>query len=200
MAAVLEAARVLSAHATPLPRTLRFVAWGVEEIGLLGSNAYVKAHHDELANIRFYLNMDAAGGDFPKDINLHAWPELGETFAPYQKEMALEFAIGQKFHSASDHYPFLLEGVVTGGIEAVRKTREGRGYGHTWYDTLDKVDQTDVRDAAALAARLALRIASETEWPASARDKDAVTEILTQPERKELYDFDQRIKKYYEAL
>ena len=198
VAAVLEAARVLAKHAAPLPRTLRFVAWGVEEIGLLGSRAYVKAHADELKNIRFYLNMDAAGGDMPKDINLHAWPELGETFVRYQKEMALDFAIGQNFHDASDHYPFLLEGVTTGGIEAVRKTRSGRGYGHTWYDTLDKVDQTNVRDAASLAARLALRIASEDDWPASPRDKEAVTELITRPERKALYDHRQRIVEYFE--
>jgi Zn-dependent M28 family amino/carboxypeptidase len=197
VAAVLEAARVLAKYAAPLPRTLRFVAWGVEEIGLLGSNAYVKAHAGELENIRFYLNMDACGGDSPKDINLHAWPELGETFARYQKEMALDFAIGQSFHDASDHYPFLLEGITTGGIEAVRVNRSGRGYGHTWYDTLDKVDQKNVRAAASLAARLALRIASEGDWPASPRDKETVTELLTRPERKALYDHRQRIVEYF---
>jgi len=114
--------------------------------------------------------------------------------------MALDFAIGQTFHDASDHYPFLLEGVITGGIEAVRATRSGRGYGHTWYDTLDKVDQTNVRDAASLAARLALRIASEDDWPASPRDKEAVTVLLTQPERKDLYDYHQRIAAYFEQL
>jgi Zn-dependent M28 family amino/carboxypeptidase len=200
VAAVLEAARVLAKYATPLPRTVRFVAWGVEEIGLLGSKAYVEAHADELNNIRFYLNMDAAGGDMPKDINLHAWPELDETFARYQKEMALDFAIGQTFHDASDHYPFLLKGIITGGIEAVRKSRSGRGYGHTWYDTLDKVDQTNVRDAASLAARLALRIASEEDWPASPRDKDTVTELLQKPERIELYKHRQLIVEYFEKL
>lgn len=200
MAAVLEAARVLAKHAAPLPRTVRFVAWGVEEIGLLGSSAYVKQHDATLKDIRFYLNMDAAGGDLPKDINLHAWPELAETFARYQKEMALDFAIGQNFHEASDHYPLLLAGVTTGGIEAVRTTRSGRGYGHTWYDTLDKVNQADVRDAASLAARLALRIASEDDWPASPRDKDAVTALLTQPERIDLYYFHQRFAEYFEKL
>jgi len=200
VAAVLEAARVLTKHAALLPRTIRFVAWGIEEIGLLGSNAYVEIHSDELKNMRFYLNMDAAGGDMPKDLNLHAWPELSETFKRYQKEMALDFAIGQNFHDASDHYPFLLSGAVTGGIEAVRASRSGRGYGHTWYDTLDKVDQTNVRDAASLAARLALRIASEEDWPASPRDKKAVTELLTKPDRKGLYDYHQRIDAYFEQL
>jgi Zn-dependent M28 family amino/carboxypeptidase len=200
VAAVLEAARTLAKYAAPLPRSLRFAAWGVEEIGLLGSKAYVRDHANELKKIRFYLNMDAAGNEMPKDINLHAWPDLASTFARYQKEMSLEFAIGQTFHDASDHYPFLLKGVVTGGIEAVRKTRGGRGYGHTWYDTLDKVNPTDVRDAAALAARLAVRIASEEDWPVSGREKAAVTELLTIPERKELYDYNQRIKAFYDKL
>jgi len=200
VAAVLEAARTLSKYAAPLPRTIRFVAWGVEEIGLLGSKAYVRDHAEDLNKIRFYLNMDAAGNEMPKDINLHAWPELAGTFARYQKEMSLEFAIGQTFHDASDHYPFLLKGVVTGGIEAVRKTRGGRGYGHTKYDTLDKVNPTDVRDAASLAARLALRIASEDDWPASQREDAAVSELLTRPSRKELYDYQQRINAFYDKL
>ena len=200
VAAVFEAARTLAKYAAPLPRSLRFIAWGVEEIGLLGSNAYVRDHAGELKNIRFYLNMDAAGNEMPKDINLHAWPELASTFARYQKEMALEFAIGQEFHDASDHYPFLLKGVVTGGIEPVRKTRGGRGYGHTKYDTLDKVNPTDVRDAAALAARLAVRIAGEEDWPISGRDEASVTKILTSPERKELYDYHQRIKAFFDKL
>jgi aminopeptidase YwaD len=104
---VLEAARVLGKYVrgsgthTQLPRTIRFVMWGVEEIGLLGSNAYVRAHADELHKIRFYLNMDAAGGAPSKDINLHAWEELQENFESYREEMALDFAIGQTFHCSA---------------------------------------------------------------------------------------------------
>ena len=116
------------------------------------------------------------------------------------EDYLLSGVFGQNFHDASDHYPFLLEGVITGGVEAVRKTRSGRGYGHTWYDTLDKVDQTNVRDAASLAVRLALRIASEDEWPASPREVDTVTKLLQKPERVELYKHRQRIVEYFERL
>jgi Zn-dependent M28 family amino/carboxypeptidase len=187
----MEAARVLSKYAAPLPRTIRFVMWGVEEIGLLGSRAYVEEHAGELKNIRFYLNMDAAGGDAPKDINLHKWPELQATFDGYQQEMSLDFAIGQTFHTASDHFPFLLGGVVTGGIEAVRETRTGRGYGHTYYDTVDKVQLVKLREAATLAARIALRVAKDENWPVSNRAAQAVTELMDEPDQqaaREVYD------------
>ncbi len=200
VAAVLEAARVLSKYATPLPRTLCFVLWGIEEIGLLGSRAYVKAHRNELGNIRFYLNMDSAGGDAPKDINLHEWPELQSVFETYRAQMALDFAVGQSFHTASDHFPLLLEGVTTGGIEAVRKARTGRGYGHTRYDTVDKVQQTNLREAAALAARIALRVASDEEWPANRRDDDEVAALMTLPDQVEVQAFRKRIDEFYDKV
>jgi Zn-dependent M28 family amino/carboxypeptidase len=198
--AVLDAARVLAKYATPLPCTIRFALWGVEEIGLLGSRAYVKQHAEKLKNIRFYLNMDAAGGTSPKDIMLHEWPELQATFERYQSEMSLNFSIGQSFHRASDHYPLLLAGVPTGGIEAVRESRSGRGYGHTWYDTVDKVDQTNLRDAASLAARLAVRIASEEDWPATLRDEEAVSGLLNMPDQKEITALNKQLNAYFATL
>ena len=198
VASVLEAARVLVKYAAPLPRTLRFACWGVEEIGLLGSKAYVQDHKDELKNIRFYLNMDAAGGVNPKDINLHEWPELQDTFEGYSNEMALDFAVGQSFHTASDHFPFLLEGVTTGGIESVRKSRTGRGYGHTHFDTVDKVPLGNLRDAAALAARIALRVASESDWPAALRGPEAVAALMEDPDQKANQAWRDRLAELYD--
>jgi Iap family predicted aminopeptidase len=193
---VLEVARVLSRYAMPLPRTLRFALWGVEEIGLLGSRHYVKAHAEDLQNIRFYLNLDSAGGPFPKDINLHAWPALQTIFEHYRNEMATEFAIGQTFHTASDHFPFLLNGVVTGGLEPVRSHSVGRGYGHTFYDTVDKVSQTDLRDAAALASRIVMRVAKEEEWPVAQRDGQTVSELMNSPAMREV----QQLREQLSAL
>jgi Zn-dependent M28 family amino/carboxypeptidase len=195
---VMEAARALAKYAAPLPRTIRFILWGIEEIGLLGSRDYAEKHANDLRNVRFYLNMDAAGGDFPKDINLHEWAALQETFEGYRDQMALDFAIGQSFHTASDHYPLLLKGVTTGGIEVVRQSRSGRGYGHTHYDTVDKLSYTGLRGAASLAARLALRIAHEENWPVTHRDDEAVTELLAQPSQIDVQAFTKRMDALYE--
>ncbi len=193
---VMEAARVLAAHAQ-LPRTIRFAFWGVEEIGLLGSIAYVNAHLEDLHKIRFYLNMDGAGGLPFKDIVLHEWRELQSTFESYRDQMAQEFSIGQSFHKSSDHYSFLLKGVITGGIESVRSALTGRGYGHTKYDTVDKVTLRGLRDAAALAARIALRVSHADVWPASPRDRQSVEELLNQPPHAEVRPYYKRMDDLY---
>lgn len=183
--AVMEAARVLAKYGGPLPNTVRFALWGVEEIGLIGSRAYVQQHGEELDRFRFYYNMDAAGGNRAKDVVLNEWPELVNLFEGWQKEMALDFAVGQSVSAHSDHYPFLLEGVPTGGMQPVQRDLSGRGYGHTRYDTLDKVTPRGLREAAAMACRLALRIANADSWPVSRRSKETVAAITDSPDYRE---------------
>lgn len=197
--AVLEAARVLAKYAPALPCTVRFALWGVEEIGLLGSRDYVKTHTDELSDIRFYLNMDSAGAESNnRDIVLNEWPDLESYVECWREEMALEFAIGQSVTAHSDHFPFFMAGVPTGGMQSAERSLAGRGYGHTQYDTVDKVDLTSLREASALAARLALRIASEETWPVTRRDEKTVLELLDSPEYQEEKKFRQRLDVFYE--
>jgi hypothetical protein len=54
----LEAARILAAVGTQPARTIRFIFWGGEEQGLLGSREYVRQHSDELAGISAVFNHD----------------------------------------------------------------------------------------------------------------------------------------------
>jgi Zn-dependent M28 family amino/carboxypeptidase len=198
---VLEAARVLAGHTAQLSCTVRFVLWGIEEIGLLGSKQYVTDHAQELANIRFYLNMDSAGTPSNnRDIVLNEWPALEPLFQRWAEEMALDFAVGQTVSAFSDHFPFFMAGVPTGGMESVERSLAGRGYGHTRYDTVDKVDLRSLREASSLAARLALRIAHEADWPVSRRDEKAVLEVLDSPEYQEAQEYRDRIEAYYREL
>jgi Zn-dependent M28 family amino/carboxypeptidase len=196
---VLEAARALAKYAPGLPCTVRFALWGVEEIGLFGSKEYVKAHANELSDIRFYLNMDSAGTQSNnRDIVLNEWPDLEARFERWREEMALEFAIGQSVHAFSDHFPFFMAGVPTGGIESAERSLAGRGYGHTQHDTVDKVNLTGLREASTLAARLALRMASEETWPVARRDEKTVLELLDGPEYREEKEFRDRLDAFYE--
>lgn len=197
--AVMEAARVLAKYTVnELLGTIRFALWGVEEIGLIGSKAYVSAHEDELDSIRLYLNMDSAGTLANKGIVLNEWPVLEALFEKWSQEMALDFQVEQSVSAHSDHFPFLMAGVPTAGMGSVGGTqRSGRGYGHTRHDTLDKVTLTGLREAAALAARLILRIAIEDHWPATRRDAAAVSALFDTPEYREEQAIRDRIEKFY---
>ena len=197
--AVMEAARLLAQYAGELPHTLRFALWGVEEIGLIGSSQYVDRRQDELDNIRFYLNMDMAGAIDPKDIILNEWQALAPLFRAWSEEMALAFGVGQSVNAHSDHYPFLMAGVPTGGIGSIKAASGGRGYGHTRYDTLDKVEMRSLREAAALATRMALRIASAKDWPALRRSQEAVKALLDSPDYREEVALFASVDAFYKA-
>jgi Zn-dependent M28 family amino/carboxypeptidase len=196
---VLEAARVLVKYAPALHCTVRFALWGIEEIGLHGSRQHVRAHADELSDIRFYLNMDSAGAkNNNRDIVLNEWPDLESPFERWSEEMALEYAVGQAVTAHSDHFPFFMAGVPTGGMQSAERSLAGRGYGHTQYDTVDKVDLADLREASTLAARLALRMASEETWPVTRRDEQTVLKLLDSPEYQEEKEYRDRIDAFYE--
>jgi Zn-dependent M28 family amino/carboxypeptidase len=189
----------LGKYAPALPCTVRFALWGIEEIGLFGSREHVKAHADGLSDIRFYLNMDSAGTQSNnRDIVLNEWPDLESYFERWREEMALEFAVAQSVTAFSDHFPFFMAGVPTGGMQSAERSLAGRGYGHTQHDTVDKVDLTSLREASALAARLALRMASEETWPVTRRDEKTVLELLDSPEYREEKEFRERLDAFYE--
>jgi Zn-dependent M28 family amino/carboxypeptidase len=196
---VLEAARVLGKYAPDLPHTIRFAFWGIEEIGLLGSREYVKAHADELSQIRFYLNMDAAGARTNnRDVVLNEWPDLEPSVQRWRDEMALDFSVAQSVSAFSDHFPFFMAGVPTGGIQSAERSLEGRGYGHTRFDTVDKVELADLREASTLAARLAMRFACDENWPVARRDEKVVLDLLDTPDYQEEQAFRERLAEFYQ--
>ena len=199
--AVLEAARLLARYAPGMRRTVRFVHWGIEEIGLLGSKAYAKAHADELSAILFYLNMDSAGArSNNRDVVLNEWPDLGQLFERWGDEMAHHFEVAQSVSAHSDHYPFFMAGVPTGGIQSAERSLAGRGWGHTRYDTVDKVDLIDLQEASALAARLVLRMANTEDWPAARRTEETVRALLDTPEYREEEAYRQRLAAFHREL
>lgn len=179
MVSVMEAARVLSAYtAGSLKRTVRFIAFGTEEIGLTGAFRYVDAHASELDGVRFMLNMDAAGGASRKGIVLHQWQTLEPFFQEAAAELNAEVPVGQKVHSYSDHFPFFLKGVPSSHMGDPGALPSGRGFGHTAYDTLEKVKLENLRAASAIGARIALRCANADDFPAKRRSQAEVQKIV----------------------
>ncbi len=62
VAVLLELAEYFSKRKQDLTCRLKFVALGSEEIGMLGSRAYVAKHQQELKNCELVFNIDTVGG------------------------------------------------------------------------------------------------------------------------------------------
>ncbi|MDP2871087.1 MAG: M20/M25/M40 family metallo-hydrolase [Bacillota bacterium] len=179
-AVVMEAARALAMHKQSLKRTVRFCCFGIEEIGLQGSTAYVKAHRDELDRIIFMLNLDGAGrGDQARDLAIQGSLELIPYFRRLAATMNEPMAVDNNIVLFTDCYPFLAVGVPAATCANLGGQSTGtRGFGHTPADTLDKVALRDLQSAAIRVARLILRVANAGDWPAKRMSPDKVREVI----------------------
>jgi Iap family predicted aminopeptidase len=198
MVCVQESARVLKKYAADrIGCGIRFVAFGTEEIGLIGARNFVKQHADELDQIRLYINMDSAGGGGRKGIVMHRRPELDAFFDDVRKEMKYDMPYGQGMSAFSDHFPFFEAGVPTCGMGDVEATFSGRGYGHTAHDTLDKIRLADLREASSVLARLLLRVSCAEKWPTKRWTSKQAERMMKKDASLEIVEVEAQLEKLY---
>ena len=180
-AVLVEAARLLSAQRRHLKAGIRFVLFSGEELGLFGSYAYAKAHAGQFDETRLIFNADVVAMAMPLVLQTQSSPELAEYFRslPLAELDATVNDGPNSFIMNSDHFPFSAAGLA--GVWAVTSgAPAGTGWVHFSADTLDKVDPRLLRQTAATAARLLLRMAAEPEAlprgrrPAAEVQKDVV--------------------------
>jgi len=134
IAMVVELARLTRRY--PLRRSVRFVGFGSEELGLLGSKAYLRAHPD-LSRVVCVLNLDcSAARDGVLTVTTNDTPSLHAFMEEIGKALHLELEVPEGMSRYSDHFPFREKG-VPGAAFLCRSTTSG--FGHTDYDSLDKV-------------------------------------------------------------
>jgi Zn-dependent M28 family amino/carboxypeptidase len=152
-AVVIELARALASRSEPPKQTLVFIAFDAEELGLFGSQAYVKALSDQdLSRIRAMLNFDMLGaGGGPLllmgDGNVAL---LGRSSA---QQLGITAHNGQlPANAGSDHQSFAQRGVDTIFFM--------RDYDllHTPEDTIDEVQVEFLDEAGRVAERLIERM------------------------------------------
>lgn len=175
---VMEIARNLVKVKDKLKRRIRCVCFGAEEIGLYGSYAYAKDHESELDKCRFMLNLDSGGSAGKKGIIFHDFPELEPFTEKWAKEMVAELPIEQRVSPYSDHWPFFLKSVPCASGGDPTRVRTGRGYGHTRYDTLDKVEMQYLHLAAANYTRFLFRVANEEKWKPKRKTKEEIDAFI----------------------
>lgn len=178
---VMEAARALARHKDSIGKTLRFILFPIEEIGLGGSYNYCAMHENELDNIEMMFNLDGAGRSFAQPgINMAGrWSECFNYFKSIGKDMKQSIQVANNISMYSDHFPFQLKGVPAGGVREFSDTSTGtRGWGHSAADTLDKVSSRALEGSATFVARVLLRMANREDWPAKRKTEKEAQEIL----------------------
>lgn len=198
-AAVLELARVMSSY--EFDKSIVFVAFAGEEVGLTGSTAYAKEARAKNMQIEAVLNNDIIGNEtagngrtasstlrvfsagpedgLPRAVALYA-KELGERYVP---SMEIDLVFRQdRFRRGGDHTPF-----ANNGFGAVRFTTASEDYSHQHTDS-DTVANMSIpyntrvaKVNAAVAASLAMSPAPpSTNWHVqSGKNKGARRGLLS---------------------
>ena len=131
-------------------RTLRFIAFGVEEFGVVGSTIYVD--NTDISDVVAMINLDGLIGYTPKHIPCSGIEELYVLIKELQNEFLYESRISKSIITASDNYPFFLKGIPNVCIFGEKPDPTvGRGYGHTSADTFDKISKLDAKISTAFA-------------------------------------------------
>lgn len=148
-ATMMEIARVLSSQ--KLAYNIKFMAFGAEEIGLVGSEQYVTSLTDEeLNNIVAMINMDMVGiGD---TVGVMTLEEEADSFVADLAEVYLNkfgFEYERSTSSSSDHANF-----EAAGIPSVFLNYGPDPYYHTDDDTLNKIEWDKLYNMATLVTAM----------------------------------------------
>lgn len=145
VAALLETARQLGA--TPnVANAVRFAFWGAEEVGLVGSEAYVAGLDDAArADIALYLNFDMVGshnagyfvydGDNSDNAGEGPGPEGSAGIERMFGAILLQLGVtpaGTDFDGRSDYGPFIAAGIPAGGLFTGAEDRKTADQARQW--------------------------------------------------------------------
>jgi Zn-dependent M28 family amino/carboxypeptidase len=161
---VIEVARAIKASGRAPRRTMRFMLFGGEEQGLLGSTAYVRNHRADLASIDCVLISDT-GGERAKGWYLMGRDDEKDALKNVEPLLAGlgsdDTTPSTEFLFQTDHISFDLLGVPTlvlwTDVEKYFKLH------HKASDSFDAVNQADLNQGVATTAATAYAIADSAQ-------------------------------------
>ncbi|MGB6229574.1 MAG: M20/M25/M40 family metallo-hydrolase, partial [Litorimonas sp.] len=157
---VAGAAKVLIDAGLRPKRTIRVVAFGAEEVGLLGAFEYAEKHEESLQD-----HVLATESDFGAEPPYEVLITVGEGDEVIRNvAAALDLPIGDRqTNGGPDIIP-----LAAAGVPVMRFQQDGTDYfdlHHTPDDTLDKIDPDDIAENVAAFALMAWEAANaETDF------------------------------------
>ncbi len=144
-------------------RTVKFVWCGSEEMGLLGSKAYVENHKEELADYKLCINIDMIGVTIGYDI---ACCTSNNSLVNYIKYLGCEvgFAISSKQGVySSDSTPFADAGVPS--VSFARLAPNGGAEIHSRKDIIDYLEEENYYNTCDFISLFADRLVNSYVFP-----------------------------------
>ncbi len=173
-AVLAQAAHALAARAEDLETGVRFVAFGSEEVGLVGSSHYVATRPAD--RVKAVLNNDGSGRARDLRLLTNHYDALGAAAKRTADRLDSPIDAVPRLGPHSDHWPFVQRGIPGCQFRSITGN-EGRGWGHTEADTYDKVDPRDIRTHAILIADLVVDVA-RTDVEVQRKTEDEIARQL----------------------
>ena len=169
-AGVLELARVLSDNRSSLERSILFIAFSAEELGLLGSNHFVNYPTIELDNTILMLNFDMIGRLTNNRVfvgGIGTSPNFQPLLTRFNQSIGLTLDYSESGSGSSDHTSFNIKKIPVlfffSGLH---------GDYHRPSDTAEKINANGARNVLMLAYKMIDQLAGDIERP-------TYTEVLT---------------------
>ena len=162
-AGLLELARILAPHKGQLDRGILFASFAGEELGLLGSAAWVKEPTKPLDKAVAMLNMDMIGRIRDNKVyvgGVGTGSTLQKILDEAHGNSPLKFEISQGGYSSSDHTSF-----VTKRIPVLFFFSGLHSDYHKPSDTWEKINPDSAADLVNIVARATLDLAGESARP-----------------------------------
>jgi len=180
-AVVVEIVRALAAREDDLDTRVHVVVYGAEEVGLCGSE--YDAGEREHGDVKAIVNNDGVVRGRTLRLYTHGFDALEAAAAEIADRFDHPVETTPELGPHSDHWPYVQWGVP--GYHVMSETDyEGRGWGHTRADTLDKLENRTLREQTVLLAALVVHLAG-AETDIDRREPEAIAEQLEEEDLAE---------------
>ncbi|WP_134704524.1 M28 family peptidase [Ammoniphilus sp. YIM 78166] len=173
VAVTVEMARIF--EDMPTDTELRFITFGSEEVGLVGSDYYARnLSAEEKARIKGVFNLDMVGSKDAGDLVMYTSDGQKNTVTDLTASAAARLSVLPAYggETRSDHHSFWLQGIPA----ALYIHSPLEPWYHTPQDTLDKISKEKLLDVAQIVGA-AVYQAARPDTPALQRSKVAPREI-----------------------